>query len=391
MIDIPKIKDLYDGVLADLEASVDITIPLFGKVFLRGLAAVQAAKLKTLYLVAAILQRNIFPDTAQPENVGGTLERFGRVKLGRNPFSAVPGEYTVSLTGTTGGIVPEGQVFKSDDDSLNPGFLFILDEEYEMPGSSGSITLRALTPGTESKLEVGNKLTATSPIAEVDSQVTVTVEAVAPSAEEGIEDYRTKVLNSFRIEAQGGASADYRLWSQDAQGVKNTYIFAKSGEVNAVNVYVEATVEDSTDEHGTPTPTILTEVEEVIERSPDTTLPLLDRGRRPTNVIVNVLPVEPLSVEIQILGYVGLNATIESLILSSIEELINSIRPYVAAIDAVDDKNDILDVNRVIAAILSARPGSTFTSVVLTVDGVDLSTYTFENGYIPYLDTVTYP
>jgi hypothetical protein len=294
------------------------------------------------------------------------------------------------VTGPPGGIIPEGQVYKSDDDSENPGFLFVLDEEYELPASSGSITLRALTPGTEARLVVGNTLTATSPIAEVDSIATVTAELVAPSAEEDIEDYRTKVLNSFRIEAQGGASADYRLWSQDAQGVKETYPFAKSGEVNAVNVYVEATVADSTDGHGTPGTSILDDVEEVIERSPDITLPLLDRGRRPTNVIVNVLPVAPKEIDIEILGFVGLNATIESLILASITDLIDSVRPFVSAIDAIESKNDILDVNRIIAAILSARPGSVFTSVVLSVAGVEVSTFTFEDGDIPYTGTVTY-
>ena len=86
MITIPTLKELYDQVLSDLETQYSISIPLFGKNFLRALAMVQAAKLKIFYLAVANLQKNIFVDTADPEASGGTLERFGRVKLGRNPF-----------------------------------------------------------------------------------------------------------------------------------------------------------------------------------------------------------------------------------------------------------------------------------------------------------------
>ncbi len=391
MITIPKLKDLYDAILADLESSVSITIPFFGKSFLRGLAAVQAAKLKLIYLALAILQKNIFVDQADPEIKGGTLERFGRVKIGRNPFAAIPGQYVVLVTGEAGAVIAESQTFKSNDDSLSPGMLFVLDEEYTLVGTGDSITLRALSAGVVSKLLIGDKLTATSPIALVEAIVVVDSVAVEPEAAEDIEDYRTKVLNSYRLEPQGGAPADYRLWSQDAQGVKQTYPYARSGYVNEVNVYVEATVADSTDGKGTPSAGLLSDVYDVINKSPDTTLPILDRGRRPVSVRVNPLAITPKDVDIEILGYVGLNSTIEALILSEITKLINSVRPFV---DAIDDpqrgKNDILDTNRLISAILTARPGATFTSVVLKVDSVTYSTYTFENGDIPYFNSITY-
>ena len=52
----------------------------------------------------------------------------------------------------------------------------------------------------------------------------------------------------------------------------------------------------------------------------------------------------------------------------------------------MEDKNDILDTNRIISAIISVVPGAVFTSVVLTVDSVELLTYTFEFGDIPYYD-----
>src|SRR5690349_13978165 len=98
MISIPTTNQLYEDILADLEAEYGQSIPLFGKIFLRAFAGVQAAKLKLLYLSIANLQKNIFIDTADPEASGGTLERFGRIKLGRNPFPATAGQYEIQVT-----------------------------------------------------------------------------------------------------------------------------------------------------------------------------------------------------------------------------------------------------------------------------------------------------
>jgi len=50
---IPTLSELFNDVLGDLEAEFNITIPLFGKNFLRALAAVKAAKLKLVYLTIA--------------------------------------------------------------------------------------------------------------------------------------------------------------------------------------------------------------------------------------------------------------------------------------------------------------------------------------------------
>lgn len=83
-VQIPTTQELYTSIKSDLETELNINIPVFGKIFLRALAAVQAAKLKLYYLAIASVQKNIFPDTADPESIGGTLERFGIVKLGRN-------------------------------------------------------------------------------------------------------------------------------------------------------------------------------------------------------------------------------------------------------------------------------------------------------------------
>ena len=391
MINIPTISQLYTSILADIEQQYGVTIPLVGKNFLRVMAGVQAAKLKIYYLAIGSLQKNIYADLADPESLGGTLERFGRIKLGRNPFQAISGQYQLMVTGTIGSTVKANTTFKSNDDSLNPGNLYIIDEDYTLVISSDYITVRALTAGQSASLNVLDKLTSTVPIIGVNKVAIVESEVIEPLDQETIEDYRSKILLSDRLEAQGGASSDFRLWSLDAQGVKTSYAYAKTGESGVVNLFIEATTTDSIDGKGTPTQAIIDEVESVVEFSPDITLDLNERGRRPLGVFqINFLPVSVKEIKIYINDFENSTPTIEQAILDEVESKINLIRPFVPGSDILADKNDILDVNKIISMILNANPGAAFGLVTFTVDNVNYSTYTFDNGNIPNLDSVNY-
>lgn len=390
MTTLPTIAQLYANARADLDSEFGVNISLIKKVALRAIAAVHAGKLWLWYKVLGFVQKNIWPDTADSEFKGGTLERFGRVRLGRNPDPAVAGQYTVEVTGTIGAIIPAQQTFKSDDDALSPGFLFILDAIHTMVGTTDTITLRALTPGVEAQLAVGNTLTPTSPIALVDSVATVTVESVQPLAAETLEAYRAAILAAFRLEAQGGAATDYRIWAADAQGVQKVYPYAKDGETNANDIYVEATVADSTDGKGTPSQATLDDVEDVTNFNPDTSLPLNERGRRPNTVINYFLPVTPKTVNIDITGFTGVTAAQQALLLQALTAAVNLIRPFVAAADILDDKNDIIDTNKINGIIYSQIPGAVYTGVTLYIDGTPLSSYTFTLGDIPAFGTLTF-
>lgn len=391
---IPTLKELFDDILGDLEAEFNITIPLIGKNFLRVIASVQAAKLKIFYLTIARVQKNIFVDTADPQDIGGTLERFGIVKLGRLPFNAVAGEYTVEVTGNIGGTIKANTTFKANDDSANPGKQFVLDVEKVLAAPTDTMTLRALEAGVDSKLSIGDKLTATSPIANVDRIVEVLTEDVQPLAAEDIEDYREKAIEGYQLEPQGGAGSDYRIWSADAQGVKRVYPFAKSGDSNVADVFVEATILDSTDGKGTPTASILSDVEDVIEFDPDITKPLTERGRRPMTVLqVNVLPISVKIIDIEITGFVGLTTTLEQNINDAVTAALADLRPFVASADVVADKNDILSINILIFTVQDVLVSNEnlFDELTFTVDSVDEGgSFQFLNGDIPFKGVITF-
>lgn len=391
MITIPTIAQLYSQIKSDIEAKFGDTIPAFGKNYLRAQAMVQAVKIRQLYLALAFVQKNVFVDTADPEANGGTLERFGRIKLGRNPFPAVASEYQVAVTANVGATISASQTFKTNDDSLNPGILFILDNSVTISTNPQNIVLRCLTPGLTGKLNIGDKLTATSPIANVTSEVTVNSENVPPQDAEDIETYRTAAEEAYRLEPQGGAASDYRLWALDAQGVQQTYPFAKSGAAGEINLYVEEVLSSSPDGKGSASASLLTAVEAVIEFDPDTTKPLSERGRRPLGVFeVHYLSVTPLNIDIQISGFSGITDDEKASIFSAIQEALETVRPFVAGADVLADKNDIFSVNNIITIILNTISGAYFTGVTMTVNAANVSTFQFTGGFIPYLSSITY-
>ncbi len=385
MVTIPTTAELYAQIKSALETELNITIPETGKSALRSFAKVQAGKLKAYYLAIASVQKNIFADTADPESMGGTLERFGRVKLGRSPFPAVAAQYTVLVSGTNGSIIPAQTTFKSDDTALSPGRMFILDDAFTLDGTN-LITLRALEAGEISQLAVANTLTLTAPIALVNDTATVTAELIEPQEAETVEEYRGKILQAFRLEPQGGSGADYRLWAADVQSVAQSYPYVVAGNSNQINLYVEATIADSTDGKGTPSTAILDDVQESVED------PTVDRpGRKPLGVFqVNYLPVSIQNIEININGFVGITVAQQTLIFNAVKAELATIRPFIGSIDILADKNNIFDTNKIIAIILETIPGSVFGTITLEVDAVPLSTYTFDNGEIPYLDAITY-
>jgi len=389
MVTIPTLSQLYNDVLNDLQSQYNVTIPVFGKVFLRAIASVKAAKLKLFYLGLANVQKNIWPDTADSVSIGGTLERFGLIKIKRNPFNAVSAQYTIKVTGSAGAVIPGyGKTqFLSDAASLNPNMLFTLDSPYTCTGSNDFITIRALTPGTVSALNINDTLTATAPIINVTQTGNkVTAQVVQPLDAETLDAYRATVLYAFQSTPQGGAASDYRIWAGEVQGVAKVYPYATSGQPDEIDLYIESDIADSTDGHGTPSGAMIFNVSAKIEGLGITP------GLRPLGVfLVNYLPVTPYAVNVNITGATPpFTSQQKTAITTAITSWINTVRPFVAGADILVNKNDVIDLNNLILQTLTAVPGSTFGAITFTVNGIAYSTYKFLNGYIPYLNQVTF-
>jgi len=385
----PSLNDLYTSIKQDLKNKLGIT-SFVGKTVLNAISLVQAAKLKIYYLSLSFVYKNIFVDQAVSQDKGGSLERFGMIKLDRLPYPATAGEYKMSVTGTIGQTIPAGTTWKSMDTSTSPDHLFVLDADVTFTISPQAIDIRALDLGSSARLEVSDKLQVTAPLRYFDSYGTITSVEEIPAEAETFDDYKEKVIASYQTEPQGGSRTDFRLWSADAVTVRYVYPYVKSGYAGEINLYIEANAVDSTDGHGTPTTATITEVENVCNLDPDTSKPMNERGRMPMGVFaVHYLAITPLPVAVVVSGLSDTSYLTE--IQSQIRTFLEDIRPFV---DGADNPNNInkdklylTDIQGIVRDVIGFN--ATFTSVTMTVSGSPETVYRFENGDIPYVSSVT--
>lgn len=387
---IPTIKEIYTDISNDLKSKLSLTTDKLKKVF-DAQALVYSAKFHLAFLYLGDIQDNVFPDKATTADQGGTLERQGKIYLNRNPFPDSIGSFKVSVSTVAGSILRTNLTFKSNEDSLNPGQVYILDSEYVCTGTGDEIEIRSIGGGVEFNLNVGDNLTITEPVIGVDKTVTVSEVLVQPKAGETLGLYRQAILNAIQLEPQGGSRSDYRQWASDAQGVRLIYPYVRDLDASIIDVYVEATIADSTDGKGTPSGSILTEVEDVIEQDPDITKPINERGRRPMQADVQVSAITLVPVDVTISGLNDASTSVQSAIQTSIENFLYDVRPFISGADLRRNKNDILYSGKVQSVVTDTLVnGNFFNTLDLYVDGNLIVSYEFTLGNIPYLRNLNF-
>jgi uncharacterized phage protein gp47/JayE len=387
---IPTTQELYNNISNDLKNKLNLSNDELKKV-LDAVAMVLAGQLKLFYLSLSDIQNNVFPDTADSTENGGTLDRHGMIQLNRLQRPATNGVFQVSVSAVIGSQLRSGLTFKSNDNSLNPGNIYILDTSETIVSNPQIIEIRSIQGGTENNLEIGNELTITEPVIGVNQIVTVSAVTEQPLAAESEADYRKAIIDSIQLEPQGGSKTDYRLWSLDAQGVRSVYPFIKDGEAGTIQIFVEATVEDSDDGYGTPGTSILENVNDVINFDPDITKPLYERGRKPIQANLEVLPISLNPVDVEIVSLTENNLDIQNAIRENIVNYLKDIRPFVAGGDLARNKNDILYASRIQSTVTDILDASnSFNNLIVLVDGVQQNSYLFSRENIPYLRNLTF-
>ena len=387
---IPTIEELYNNISLDLKNKLNLPDEDL-RLVLDAVSSVLAGQVKLLYLYLVDVQNNLFPDTADTAENGGELDRMGSIYLNRQPRPATDGHYIIKLDGLANSEIRAGLTFKSNDDALNPGRLFITDPSYVLQGFDDYVEIRSLEAGLDSSLSVGNQLTITEPVLGVEKTVEVFSIIDLPIQSESTDVYRKAIIDAIQLEPQGGSKTDYRLWAADAQGVEKVYPYVKENESGVVQVFVEATEIDSIDGHGTPTTFILNDVKSVIEFDPDTTVPVNERGRKPIQTILEVLPITLKPVDIEIVSIQENSTAIQSLIRTNLDLYLKTVRPFIAGADLARNKNDILNSAR-LQGVVSDSLGNTnfFMGFKMFVDGSGENLFIISRSNIPYLRNITF-
>ena len=353
MTTLPTTQQLYDSILSNLQAEFSISINPFGLAFLKALAIVFSNLLWLYYLAIGILQNNLWLDTCDLL----TLIRYGVIILGRNMFQATAAQYSLTITGSIGGIVPATMVFVSNDGSLNPGMLYqIVGGQYTMTGTTSTITVQALAGGLGSQLNIGDTLTASAPMSGVtQNPATVAATITAPIDAETELEYRTAVIEKVQYVPGSWSAVDYRLVGLGISGIKQTYAYIDPANSNEVNVYLEGEIS------GIPIAgSIITAYATAID---------IDRPIGTFIITTQATPINIIAITITMGGFTPFTTTQKTAISNALINFVNSVHPFIPACDNVSGRNDIIATFNLNSIITQTVPGYGYSAVTFTVDG----------------------
>lgn len=363
MITIPTVTQIRDDILADIESATGQTAPVLPKAVWRVLALALAGVLHLLYRLAAWAYRQIFTSTADEEAL---VRRGAEYGLTRTP--AQPWRGTATITGTAGTVVAAGTTFSYDS------IVYALESATTLTGGSASGTFESLTTGDDTTLADATVITITSPKAGVDEDATVTATTQTGEDAEDIEDFRTRLAFRQANVPQGGAIADWVIWTTEVSGIAEAIV--ERPAAGEVNIY--PLTDDDDPANRIPGAAKLTEVETYVtdpERSP------IRAGA------VTVSAPTELSFDVDISNLSPNDATTKAAIESAIETYMYARRPLQYS-DQVDDKSVVSQAE--VAGIAVDAGAQVATVDLKNAGGSSISSYTLDESELAVLRTLTW-
>lgn len=393
----PTTKDISDNIIAQLEASLNQTIPLLPKSFLRVLAKALAGVFILLYKYVGFVALQVFVRTAsnQSTEINGVLVtpllEWGRLIGVGDPAAATQAELLIEITveNQTGALSANTQLIGPDN-----GVTYVTLTSVNLDAATKQVTARAVADqvggggaGTVGNLDAGATVSFANPLANVARDAEVISQSVTGADAETTDAYRQRVLDRFQKRPQGGAYADYELWGEELAGIINVYPYT-SDCPGQVDVYVEATVASSGDPDGIPTSAQLQAVQDAID---------LDQSglasRRPANALVNVLPITRTGFDVQVLSlFVDDLAQVQADIESALDEYFLGRAPYILGLTTPprQDRITVTGVGGIVEDIVSAAGGVFSVVNVIQSSVVIPDPYTLGIGEKAKLDSVAF-
>lgn len=382
----PTTKEINDNIIAQLEASLNQTIPLLPKSFLRVLARALSGVFVLLYKYGGFMFLQTFVRTAtiSSTTINGRelspLKEWGRLVGVGDPAAATNAELLVDITvETQTGTLPSGtQLLNSSN-----GVTYITIGAVPLDAPTVQTTIRAVSDqagrggaGAIGNLDPGAVVSFANPLANVARNAVVVSQTVTGSDGESTEAYRQRIIDRFQKRPQGGAYADYEQWGEETAGILNVYPYTSECP-GQVDLYVEATVASSGSPDGIPTNAQLQEVLDSVE--------LDDAGlasRRPANALVNAFPITRVGFDVRVTGLlVDDLAAVRAEIETALEEYFAAREPFIPGLSIPPRRDRVTRsaLSGVVDDIVSAS-GGIFTAALMELNGVDLQIYSLGVG-----------
>lgn len=210
----PTLSDLVAQARDDIDTRLPGADSRVRRNALDVLATIIAGGLHGLYGLLDYIWRQIFPDSAEAENMARWAAIWG---VTRKAASAATG--TADLTGVNGSILPEGTLFVRSD-----GAEYRATATATIAAGIASVSVEATVPGTKGNAPAAQKLNLVSPIAGVNSVATLTAGATTGANEEDDDSLRSRLLTRIQQPPHGGNRQDYINWALEVPGVTRAWI-----------------------------------------------------------------------------------------------------------------------------------------------------------------------
>lgn len=382
----PTTKEISDNIIAQLEASLNQSIPLLPKSFLRVLAKALAGVFILLYKYGGFMFLQVFVQTASINDTvinGQTIKplvQWGRLIGIGDPVAATEAELIVDITVEVqvGTLLAGTQLVNSDN-----GVTYITIGDVLLNAATVQANIRAVSDqaggggeGAIGNLDPGAIVSFANPLANVARDTVVDSQVVTGANGESTEAYRQRIIDRFQKRPQGGAYSDYEQWGEEVAGIINVYPYT-SDCPGQVDVYAEATVASSGSSDGIPTTAQLEAVLESIEFDQNGIA-----SRRPAGALVNAFPIDRIEFGVEVTALQVDNlAQVQLDIETAVEEYFQERAPFIVGLSVLPRRDRVTrtGIDGVVDDVVSAA-GGVFGGVELTQGVISLDIYALGVG-----------
>ena len=379
-LETPTTKEISDNIIAQLEATLNQTIPPLPKSFLRVLSKSLAGVFVLLYKYGGFIFLQVFVQTASIKTtvINGRslspLVQWGRLVGIGDPVPATNAELLIDITvDNQTGVLPAGTQLLNSGNGVT--YLTVAAVNLDLPVVQ--TTIRAASDqqggrgaGAIGNLDPGDIVSFANPLPNVARNAVVVSQAITGADAESTEAYRQRIVDRFQKRPQGGAYADYEQWGEEVAGIINVYPY--TGDPGEVDLYSEATVESSGDPDGIPTAAQLQAVRDATELDQDGRA-----TRRPANAFVNSFAITRTGFDVVVDGLVVDDlASVQADITAAITEYFLEREPYIIGL-AVPPRRDRITQGALIGLvddIVSAAAG-VFNTVTVEESSTPVTIY----------------
>lgn len=215
----PTLPQLVERAQADIETRLPGADASLRNSALNVLARTHSGAVHGLYGYLDWIARQVIYDTADTE----TLDRAASLWLSVPRKAATASAGPVTLTGTTGAIVPAGTRLAAAD-----GQEFQVNAEVTLVAGAATAQVTALSAGQASNLAAGTALTLVSPVAGVNAQAVVASGGLVGGADtESDAALLARLKARIQQAPHGGAKLDYVNWALEVPGVTRAWCYPK--------------------------------------------------------------------------------------------------------------------------------------------------------------------